>query len=137
MRPFCVQGKSWGPGRYMWVDGNEYDGEWAAGAMHGQGTFVWRTGERYDGEWRGGLEDGQGIFTWADGSVFDGFWSKGRKHGIGLYRVAAAPTRTLQASVSMMRHTQQAAEVRFFSRPVPAPVSAPCFLHLSIAAMPN
>ena len=37
--------------RYMWVDSNEYDGEWHAGKMEGQGTFVWKTGERYDGEW--------------------------------------------------------------------------------------
>lgn len=38
--------------RYVWADGNEYDGEWRRGRMHGQGTFVWRSGERYDGEWK-------------------------------------------------------------------------------------
>lgn len=38
--------------RYIWVDFNEYDGEWRAGRMSGQGTFVWKTGERYDGEWK-------------------------------------------------------------------------------------
>ena len=70
----------------MWVDGNEYDGEWQNGVMHGQGTLVWKTGERYDGEWKNGKEDGQGVFTHSDGSVFDGFWSQGCKHGIGLFR---------------------------------------------------
>jgi hypothetical protein len=38
--------------RYIWVDFNEYDGEWRSGRLHGQGTFVWKTGERYDGEWK-------------------------------------------------------------------------------------
>lgn len=38
--------------RYIWVDFNEYDGEWRTGRLHGQGTFVWKTGERYDGEWK-------------------------------------------------------------------------------------
>jgi hypothetical protein len=38
--------------RYIWVDFNEYDGEWRKGRLHGQGTFVWKTGERYDGEWK-------------------------------------------------------------------------------------
>jgi hypothetical protein len=38
--------------RYIWVDFNEYDGEWRQGRMSGQGTFVWKTGERYDGEWK-------------------------------------------------------------------------------------
>ena len=40
--------------RYIWVDFNEYDGEWCSGRLHGQGTFVWKTGERYDGEWKVG-----------------------------------------------------------------------------------
>jgi hypothetical protein len=42
--------------RYIWVDFNEYDGEWRAGRLHGQGTFVWKTGERYDGEWKVSVE---------------------------------------------------------------------------------
>jgi hypothetical protein len=43
-----------GCARYIWVDFNEYDGEWRSGRLHGQGTFVWKTGERYDGEWKVG-----------------------------------------------------------------------------------
>jgi hypothetical protein len=37
-------GKPEGPGRYRWVNGNEYDGEWRAGRMHGQGTLKWASG---------------------------------------------------------------------------------------------
>lgn len=32
--------------RYVWHNGNQYDGEWRAGKMHGQGTLKWVTGER-------------------------------------------------------------------------------------------
>jgi hypothetical protein len=53
--------------RYVWADGNEYDGEWRRGRMHGQGTFVWRSGERYDGEWkvRLGHASSTGCLTWS------------------------------------------------------------------------
>lgn len=33
------------PHRYVWHNGNQYDGEWRAGRMHGQGTLKWVTGE--------------------------------------------------------------------------------------------
>ena len=45
-------GKPDGPGRYVWANGSEYNGEWKGGRMHGQGTFVWTSGQRYDGEWK-------------------------------------------------------------------------------------
>lgn len=38
--------------RYMFISGDEYDGEWRGGLMSGQGTFVWSGGERYDGNWK-------------------------------------------------------------------------------------
>ena len=45
-------GKPDGPGRYVWANGSEYNGEWKGGRMHGHGTFVWKSGHRYDGEWK-------------------------------------------------------------------------------------
>lgn len=30
--------------RYVWHNGNQYDGEWRGGKMHGQGTLKWITG---------------------------------------------------------------------------------------------
>eukprot|EP00958_Prasinococcus_capsulatus_P004817 scaffold443_cov527-Prasinococcus_capsulatus_cf.AAC.5 len=47
-------GVSEGLGRYIWKDGNQYNGQWMAGCMEGKGTFVWACGERYDGEWKAG-----------------------------------------------------------------------------------
>lgn len=32
------------PCRYVWHNGNQYDGEWRVGKMHGQGTLKWVTG---------------------------------------------------------------------------------------------
>lgn len=37
--------------RYVWHNGNQYDGEWRAGKMHGQGTLKWVTGEPRRGVW--------------------------------------------------------------------------------------
>jgi 1-phosphatidylinositol-4-phosphate 5-kinase len=54
--------------RYVWVDSNEYDGEWRAGKMGGQGTFVWKTGERYDGEWLVSASEAAGLPTVATGT---------------------------------------------------------------------
>ena len=31
--------------RYVWRNGNQYDGEWRSGKMHGQGTLKWITGK--------------------------------------------------------------------------------------------
>lgn len=30
------KGRPFGPGRYRWKNGNEFDGEWRDGKMHGQ-----------------------------------------------------------------------------------------------------
>ena len=31
--------------RYVWHNGNQYDGEWRSGKMHDQGTLKWITGK--------------------------------------------------------------------------------------------
>ena len=35
--------------RYVWSNGDWYQGEWAAGCRHGAGTYVWKEkNEKYD-----------------------------------------------------------------------------------------
>ena len=46
---FDANGKRNGQGKCVWVDGSNYDGEWADCVRHGQGTFKSREGTVYEG----------------------------------------------------------------------------------------
>jgi len=43
-----------GFGKYTYLDGEKYEGEWKNGKRNGQGTFTYPDGSKYIGEWRNG-----------------------------------------------------------------------------------
>ncbi|KAL5995213.1 Phosphatidylinositol 4-phosphate 5-kinase 9 [Asimina triloba] len=72
-----------GSGRYVWVDGCMYEGEWRSGMRHGAGKITWPSGAVYDGEFSGGYISGNGTYIGADKVVYKGRWRLNVKHGLG------------------------------------------------------
>ena len=42
-----------GFGKYKYIDGDSYEGEWKDGKFHGKGTKTFLNGEKYVGEFKG------------------------------------------------------------------------------------
>jgi len=50
-----------GSGKFYYVNGDIYDGEWNSHVRHGLGSYTYAdTGSRYVGMWKNGQRDGQG-----------------------------------------------------------------------------
>ena len=97
----CTKGDctATGYGRWEYVTGDVYDGEWehdprgedgvvkdsARGLKHGRGTYTHASGETYVGDWADGSQHGRGKATSPGGTVYEGDWADGIKHGRGKY----------------------------------------------------
>ena len=64
-----------GFGKYTYLDGEKYEGDWRNGKYHGQGTYTSKDGEKFVGEWKDDKEwngneynkDGKIISKYVDG----------------------------------------------------------------------
>jgi len=85
-----------GKGRGVFVNGDQYMGEWESGfgegtengivpLPHGLGVFAWRNGDLYRGEWDKGVRSGFGTLETNDGGIFQGKWEDDRMSGPGIY----------------------------------------------------
>jgi len=41
-----------GFGKYTYLDGEKYEGDWRNGKYHGQGTYTFHDGVKWEGVWR-------------------------------------------------------------------------------------
>ena len=55
-----------GFGKYTYLDGEKYEGDWRNGKYHGQGTYTWKDGQKYEGKFKDGLFDGKEAFQTAN-----------------------------------------------------------------------
>ncbi len=106
-----AQGELEGNGRMQWKNGDNYEGNFAAGlfqghgrlsmsssgvytgnfvagAMEGQGELVYADGSRYRGEFRKNQFHGKGKLTYPDGSFYAGDFLNGRPNGKGQWLFA-------------------------------------------------
>lgn len=50
-----------GFGKYSYINGDTYEGEWQNHVRHGQGIYTYaETGTKYEGRWDNGKRDGHG-----------------------------------------------------------------------------
>ncbi len=71
----CTQGDCRnGFGTAVYVNGDEYVGEWKDNKMHGQGTLTYTDGAKYVGERKDDKKHGKGTFTFPDGIQYSGEW---------------------------------------------------------------
>ena len=55
--------------------------------MHGRGKYVFPNGNTYEGQYEAGVRHGKGKFTYANGGVYTGGFANGKKNGF----VSCAP----------------------------------------------
>jgi hypothetical protein len=91
-----------GYGVHAFPCGSRYDGSWKEGKMS-QGKFRFVQGHVFDGEWHDGQPSGHGTFTWADGSIFKGQFRNAHPDGQVYLRLTTchcfvSPTLTIDST---------------------------------------
>eukprot|EP01040_Poterioochromonas_malhamensis_P010222 gene10222-11119_t len=81
-------GKPHGRGRFLYANGDIYDGEWNDGERHGKGRQRFVSGDLYEGDWTDGIMQGKGKYSYVTGDVYEGDWREAMMHGIGTFRGA-------------------------------------------------
>lgn len=80
----CTDNFTHGQGKYLWIDGCMYVGEWCKGKAMGRGTFSWPSGATYEGNFNNGYIHGTGTYTGPNGDIYKGKWVMNLKHGYGV-----------------------------------------------------
>ncbi len=106
-----------GTGRYLYMDGAVYLGQFEDGQPSGRGKVTYVNGDAYAGEWFGNAPDGEGTFTFANGRSVLGRWEEGRLVQ-RLYRNEAGSALT-QTSPSSQPSRQQSPSFRQPINPSP------------------
>ena len=55
--------------------------------MNGFGRYTFVDGRRYEGQYFNDKKHGYGVYSWPDGRVYKGYWKDGKQHGLGEYSV--------------------------------------------------
>ena len=68
-----------GQGKYTWIDGRTYEGEYMMDKKEGYGVYAWQDGRRYEGQWKNGKQHGEGKYIGKDGIPRKGIWENGKR----------------------------------------------------------
>jgi hypothetical protein len=74
-----------GYGRFLYDNGDSYEGLWRDNTRHGRGKFVKPDHESYAGEWKHDRFDGFGECKWPDGDSYVGYFKEDKRDGFGRY----------------------------------------------------
>jgi hypothetical protein len=77
-------GQREGRGKYVFADGDVYEGEWKANKQEGRGISRYASGGVYEGEFKAGEKDGQGTYLYASGDIEVGFYKVDIRVGEGV-----------------------------------------------------
>ena len=59
-------------GKYIYQNGDVYEGDWLDDKCHGFGTFTTIDGSKFEGNWENDKKEGFGKESYSDGSCFEG-----------------------------------------------------------------
>lgn len=79
-----------GKGTLEWVEGsewkgNKYIGDFKKGQRFGKGKYIYANGDWYEGDFIDGLFSGEGTMSYKDGSKYIGAYKSGQRNGKGKY----------------------------------------------------
>lgn len=82
----CIEGNCFtGSGKFIFKNGDSYNGAWFKGKMDGQGSYTWKNGDVYKGAFLEGEMEGRGSLTFANGDRYIGTWEANKMQGRGHY----------------------------------------------------
>lgn len=82
----CIEGNCFtGSGKFIFKNGDNYNGAWLKGKMDGQGSYTWKNGDVYKGAFIEGEMEGRGSMTWKNGDRYIGTWEHSKMQGRGHY----------------------------------------------------
>jgi len=81
---FDKDGKLFGPGKIVMIDGRVLEGECKEGILQSPVKIIYRDKSVYEGEHQKLVRHGQGVFTATNGSVYTGGFRKDEMHGEGV-----------------------------------------------------
>ena len=70
-----------GKGKYVFADGETYEGDFQDDVFCGVGVYHFAEGDVYEGEYVGDIMHGKGKYTFVDGRIYDGEFKAGRFDG--------------------------------------------------------
>ena len=80
----CISGDCEnGFGKFIYSDGDIYEGNFKSSYRHGQGKYVYIEGDIYDGIWVWSDRQGLGYYQWPSGNEYIGYWSSNQQEGKG------------------------------------------------------
>ncbi len=80
----CLSGNCLnGFGKYLFANGNTYEGNFVNGRGNGKGKVVNTDGSSYVGDFVNGKMEGRGIFLSANGNTYNGMWANNVRSGEG------------------------------------------------------
>ncbi len=72
-----------GEGKFIFANGDCYEGDFQDGKFHGKGKYTWANGLTYVGDFQDFELHGKGKCTWANGNTYEGDFQYGMMHGFG------------------------------------------------------
>ncbi len=70
-------GKMNGKGKYTYIEGKIYEGEYVNGIKEGKGKLMHPDGKCFNGNFKNGVADGEGLYT-ENGNTLKVLFSKGK-----------------------------------------------------------
>ena len=69
-------------GKFNFIDGRVYTGDWLNNSMDGKGVFKWGNECKYTGEYKNNKREGNGVYSFGC-NLYDGYWLNNMPHGEG------------------------------------------------------
>lgn len=80
----CISGNCVdGIGKYIYSDGDIYEGSFMNSKRHGNGKYQYIEGDYYEGDWNYDSRDGLGYYKWPSGNEYIGYWANNSQNGKG------------------------------------------------------